>query len=622
MTEVSRVVVHSSNKNAKHDISLVVPCYDEWVWVLNTLYTAAIEAERSSCKIAVFLVVNNKANCNPDILEENKKTAKLAVDVIRWKELWHKQQSGYYYEQRKKIERIRNSWITVWLVDCYTERNAPEECNVWYARDVWTRSILDFLQNDNCVIAHTDADCRLERNYFRDLEEYYFAFKASIPTRTWETDEDIQRRKEEKQIMMFELENIQITTWKTSYEFKKGEEDMREQVNWVENYEQLMKVFLKEDNFDTWDDRKSTHYTPGSHHQYRRWLFKDIWWYQQIGWAEDVTFWMKAQKLWHTIHSISTHISTLCRPSERTEEWHGFGFEIIRKWQGVKEKVLTDTVDFLKNLWGVEDVLEKCHQSDDFRNSVLNSPIVSTYPHHVIEEFMSIYEEYSWWKDMKEYNITEILVSLDAIAKNELRKIFPRKPLYEVVWEAMDAIDNDTSLSGLAKSLKVIGIELVKIHLSDDEIDEDLIRGFCNCAYHKLYTYNLLKSVFNYLGIYIKIYYDFQEKNKNTDIDLSKFWFSSMNELYIEILFFARIYWQKMIANLLVKTTNWDDLYKAIQKVKTMFEKGKIDQNYIKKIQSMDDAFKKLDIKYWVNFPRIWNFFNIGEFVKSYEVYH
>jgi len=621
MTEVSRVVVHPQNKGRKHDISLVVPCYDEWIWVLDTLYTAAIEAERSNCQIAVFLVVNNKSDCDAELLEENKRTARLATDVMRKHKLWYKNQSGYYYEQRKKIERIRSSWITVWLVDCYSERNAPEECNVWYARDVWTRSILDFLQNDNCVIAHTDADCRLERNYFRDVEEYYFAFKPSIPSISWETDEDIERRKRKKQIMLFQLEDVQITTWDTSYVFEKGEDETRERIAWVERYERLMTIFLKGDNFDTWSNGKSTHYTPGSHHQYRRWLFKEIWWYKQIGGAEDVTFWMRAQQLWHTIHNISAHISTLCRPSDRTEEWHGFGFEMIRKWQAPRTEVLTDTVDFLKTLWRVEDILEKCHQSDDFRASILNSEIVGIFPTQVIDELISIYEEYSWWEEMKEYDLNGILVSLRSTARNALRRIFPREPLYKVVWEAMDAIDNDTLLSGIAEQLKVVGLDVVKIQLPDGETDEETIEGYCKCASHKLYTYHLLKSAFTYLWIFFLAYQDFQEKNQDTDIDLSKYWFESVEALYMETVSFIIRYWQKMIANLLVETTVWDDLDKVVQKIETMFEKGKIDEEYIKKIEDMDDALETLNTEYGGSFLHMWNYFNAQEFVKRYKVY-
>lgn len=621
MNEVTRVVVHPSNKNAKHDISLVVPCYDEWTWVLDTLYTAAIEAERSGCKIAVFLVVNNKANCNPDILEENKRTAKLAVDIMRWKQLWHKQQSGYYYGQRKKIERIRNSGITVWLVDCYTEKNAPEECNVWYARDVWTRSILDFLQNDNCIIAHTDADCRLERNYFRDLEEYYFAFRASIPTICWETDEDIERRKRERVIMMFQLEDVQITTWNTSYVFEKWEEETRKKIAWVERYERLIRIFLKGDNFDTWSDGKTTNYTPGSHHQYRRGIFKEVWWYKQIGWAEDVTFWMKAQQLWHTIHNISAHISTLCRPSERTVEWHGFWFEMIRKWQGVKEMVLTDTVDYLRTLWKVQEILQECHKSDDFRASMLDSGLIGIFSMQVIRELISTYEEYAWWEDMKEYDINGILTSLHSAVRNELRKIFPRKPLYEVVWEAMEAIDNDTLLSWIAEQLDVISLDVVKIELPKNETDEDVIRGLCKCASHKIYAYHLLKSALNYLGIFFLAYQEFQERYKDEEIDLKKYGFDSLDELYMEVVSFIIRYWQKIIANLLVEVTVWDDLDKVIERIEWMFEKWKIDEDYIKKIEDMDGALNELNEKYDGAFLNMWYYFSAEDFGKRYEIY-
>lgn len=621
MNEVTRVVVHPHSKWKKHDIALVVPCYDEWIWVLETLYSAAIEAGRSNCKIAVFLVVNNKADCAPELLEENRRTAKLAVDIMRWKELGHKKQSGYYYEERKKIERIRNSGITVWLVDCYTERNAPEECNVWYARDVWTRSILDFLQNDNCVIAHTDADCRLLRNYFKSLEEYYFPFKREIPSISWETDEDIEVRKKSRTIALFELEDIQITTWWTGTSFKKWEEDIRSKVVWVERFENLMKVFMRGDILDISDERKTTPETPGANHQYRKWLFIEIGWYRRMGWAEDTTFWMKAQSLWHKVHRIDLNVSTQCRPSERTVEWHGMWFEMKRKGSWPSIHALTHSVQYLSVLKHVYDILKDAHASDDFWAFVRDSEIPLIFPWVVAEQIISIYEEYSWWEEMKGYEITWILSLLNSTVRNELRKMYPRKPVHEVLWEAMFVIDNDSMMLEFMEKLKMPYINRVKITPPKDISDEEALQWYCTCASTKLFTYNLLKSAFSYMGIFTLMFNDFQSENENSDINLKDCWFDSLDELNSAVLEFIIDYWKKIIANLIAETTSWEAREKSVEIIENMFGEWKIDDEYIRKMANIDKALDKLNEKYGASFLDMWRFFNASQFVRRYTIY-
>jgi len=621
MTEVSRVVVHPRDRDTKHDISLVVPCYDEWIWVLDTLYTAAIESERSNCKIAVFLVVNNSANCAYELLEENKRTAKLAVDVMRWIDLWHKKESGYYYEERKKIERIRKSGITIWLVDCYSERNAPEECNVWYARDVWTRSILDFLQNDNCVIAHTDADCKLLRNYFKSLEEYYFPLRREIPSITWESDEDILARKKSRIKALFEFEDIQITTWWTETSFKKWEEDMRGKVVWVEAFENLMKVFMRWDILSISDELKTTPETPGANHQYRKWLFREIGWYRRMGWAEDTTFWMKAQSLWHKVHRIDINISTQCRPSERTVEWHGMWFEMKRKGAWPTIYALTNSVEYLSVLRHVYDILKDAHASEDFRTFVLDSEMPLIFPWETAEQIISIYEEYSWWEGMKDYEITWILSLLNSTVRNELRKMYPRKPVHEVLWDAMIAVDNDTLMLEFMERLRMPYINRIKVNSPQDTSDKKMLQWFCTCAYTKLFTYNLLKSAFSYMGIFTLMFEDFKNDNTDRDVNLEDYWFNSLDDLNWAVLEFIIDYWRKIVANLIVETSTWEAREKSVEIIENMFGEWKIDDTYIRKMANIDKALDELNNKYGASFLDMWRFFHANQFLRRYAIH-
>jgi len=46
-------------------------------------------------------------------------------------------------------------------------------CNVGYARDIGTKSLLPYLKADDSVITHTDADCTLLKNYISVIEAYF-----------------------------------------------------------------------------------------------------------------------------------------------------------------------------------------------------------------------------------------------------------------------------------------------------------------------------------------------------------------------------------------------------------------------------------------------------------------
>jgi len=186
MNNTSRVIRHPRSKWSKYDIAVVVPCYDEWIDVLDTIYSAAIEAWKVASNIAIFLVINNPLDCDEEILQSNKRTANLIIDILRNNNLWHKKVSWYDYQQRLRIQKIRELDVDVWLIDCYTRKNAPEVCNVWYARDVGTRSILSFLEDESSIIAHTDADCKLLKWYFKKIEEWFFSWKQEIQISTWE----------------------------------------------------------------------------------------------------------------------------------------------------------------------------------------------------------------------------------------------------------------------------------------------------------------------------------------------------------------------------------------------------------------------------------------------------
>lgn len=586
----SRVVLHPRKKNSLHDICVVVPCYDEGQKVLDTIYSVAIDAQRTNSRIAIFLVVNNKQDCNPAILSENKLTAKLVIDIIRWKELWHKKVSWYTYQQRIKIDRVRKSWITLWLVDCYSERNAPRECNVWYARDVWTRSILSYLGDDNSVIAHTDADCKVLTGFFNAIYDTYH-----------NSDEEIN-----------------ISRWHTRFTFLPWEEMVKERIFWVEEFERHMCIFQDSDKLSLWQKWEKWFFTPWANHQYRRSMFNKIGGYYHLSWAEDVLLWMKAQVLWYPVHKIPAIISTQCRFSERTQEGHWFWFEMKRKGSENISCTQTETIEYHRDLWICLDILQDAHLSDDFSSFLDESSLEEILSSSVVARLKEIYKSYSWYDidDMKKYHITWILVFLHSTLKQELLKKHPRKKIFQVLTDVIHVIDNDEIFKKFTDRFHLNNIN--SIHLRSPSSEEShLLDWYCRLAKEKLKVYIMLKKVIDYFSILWLVFTEILKNNQQTicldnrDIDLQ--------ELFIKIIWLLRVYWEKLILNTLAEFASWKDLINIISEIDNMFESS-LNEESIKDIRVLSDDIEKLNTHAWVCIPHFWDALDLWELFKRYVI--
>lgn len=615
MNSVSRVIVHPTKKQQKNDIALVIPCYDEWIWVLDTLYSAAIESERTDCKVAVFLVVNNSQNCDPEVLEQNILTAKLVVDIIWWKVLWHKKESGYYYKERKKIERIRKSWFTLWLVDCYSKRNAPEICNVWYARDVWTRSILPFLQNKKCVIAHTDGDCKLWREYFSTLEEYYFPHRCMIPTLCWEIDEDLEEFWN-SWCSFFELTSPYISVWNTSFYFDTWYSQQWEQFHWIGRFESLMKVVWERIIPNFWTPKNSTNLTAWAHHHYRKSVFDEIWWYKHIAWWEDVIFWTMAQKLWYTVERIPTKITTLCRPSERTEKWHGMWFEVLRKAFWKLCDVPINSVEYYEQSTEAYDILQSAHESDDFVAFIQNSRLSEIISSDVVTEILQLYETYWWGEEMKKYHILWAIHPLETFVRNILKEKYPQAPLHEVILEVMDIVDNDKDVNRFMDLLDIPKIN--HIHIKNPGIENDTLFGaYVAIAYRKLQIYNLIVNMYNYFWIFLLFSDSLSEIEWKWKLEIE--WYSSLQSLKTEVISIISNYLRKVVLNLIVEYSSWYIVDEVIKVIDILYDDFIGNKKISHQIEKIDIALEFLNNKYGTSFSSLLQFLDVNELVKRYK---
>jgi len=584
--------MHPQFKSKKYDIAVVVPCYDEWIGVLDTIYSAAIEAWKVASNIAIFLVVNNSLDPDEEILQSNKQTAKLVIDILNNNHLGHKKVSWYDYQQRLKIKKIRGLDIDVWLVDCYTPRNAPEVCNVWYARNIGTHSILSFLEDESSIIAHTDADCKLLKWYFQRMEESYFF---------WEN-------------------NVEISTWERRFIFENSQLETRKQITWIEEIEADLSMFGKNHLDSLWNKKIRTNFTPGSHMHFTKKVFQEVWWFENMAWAEDVTFGMNAQKLWYEIHRINSWIDTLCRPSDRTEEWHGFWFAIMRKWYHDKYKTLIDGPFYNAILNASIEVFQQCHESDDFAETLFDSDMNNVFNRSELSVFSDIYEKYMWGEEMKKYSIIEILPYLLATLRQELRNKYPMKPLPDIINEANTIIDTDETFKKFAKRMGVPDISNIEFNLSWNDEDRDaILESYCESGKQKIHAYILLKKTIDFLRCFVFEIENLKETSDWRDIDL---WerYASPQEIYIEMFVFVKKYWTKIFCNLTVNISGWETLEKTVMLVEKMFSDGNIDDAYMVKISDLDDLLLSLNENYWCNFPSLRDTFNMKDFLRQFKL--
>ena len=592
MNNTSRVIRHPRSKWSKYDIAVVVPCYDEWIDVLDTIYSAAIEAWKVASNIAIFLVINNPLDCDEEILQSNKRTANLIIDILRNNDLWHKRVSWYDYQQRLRIQKIRELDVDVWLIDCYTRKNAPEVCNVWYARDVGTRSILSFLEDESSIIAHTDADCKLLKWYFKKIEEWFFS---------WEQE-------------------IQISTWEVMYKFKESESEIKKQIIWIEQLEWDLKMFGKNHLDDVWYKRIIRDFTVGAHMQFTQRLFKEVGGFEQIGWGEDITFWMKAQKLWYITHNINAWISTLCRPSDRTEEWHGFWFAIKRKWHHDKYQTLMDGPFYNAILNSCIEVFQQCHESDNFTETLFSSNMSNIFNDSELSIFSDIYEKYIWGQEMKKLYITDLMEYLLATLRQELRKKYPMKALPDIISEANAIIDEDKTFKKFAKGMKVPDISSIEFNLSWSDEDRDaVLKSYCECGKQKIHAYILLKKTIDFLRCFVSEIEKLKAKSEWQEI---KLWdrYNSPQDLYIEMFVFIKKYWTKIFCNLTVNISGWETLKKTIMLIEKMFSDGDVDAKYMVQISDLDDLLLSLNETHWFQFPNIEDSFDMQDFLRQFII--
>ena len=154
-------------------VSVVIPVYAERKDIFDrTLLSLADQKDVGIDNFEVMCVVNNGKETSDKIKKENKDTLSMLTYLQNGDE--NLLPSDITNKEKEVLDKIRDSKIHIFAIDKSTEGKtfSKELANVGGARERGLiESIARFLenQNKNGIIAHTDADTRLDSQYIVSL---------------------------------------------------------------------------------------------------------------------------------------------------------------------------------------------------------------------------------------------------------------------------------------------------------------------------------------------------------------------------------------------------------------------------------------------------------------------
>ena len=132
---------HKSPNKSEYDIFIVIPCYNEFHFIFNTLESIDDQNINILNKCLVIIVVNNSLNESEIVFKNNIKTFKKLIKV------------------NYKFELI--------VIDFFSEKNSFNDKikGVGTARKIGMDYVLNLARNEKSIICSLDADTTISKNY-------------------------------------------------------------------------------------------------------------------------------------------------------------------------------------------------------------------------------------------------------------------------------------------------------------------------------------------------------------------------------------------------------------------------------------------------------------------------
>jgi len=134
--------------NQKYKYFMIIPVYNEYDYILNTLESINNNESGYLCDLLVVLVINNSKDEKKDIVKSNKNTHDLII------------------KQKYKYEYI--------IINCYSKSNALEGKNsgVGFARKIGMDFCLKF-STKHSLLCCMDADTLINNKYFKNINNTF-----------------------------------------------------------------------------------------------------------------------------------------------------------------------------------------------------------------------------------------------------------------------------------------------------------------------------------------------------------------------------------------------------------------------------------------------------------------
>jgi len=136
------------NKN-KYDIAIVIPCYNEFHFIFDTLESINTQKTQKLSTCLVIIVINNFINDKHDIILNNQQTYDKLI-----------------------LQKYKFDFVAI---DCFTSDNAFNNKNrgVGTARKVGMDFALQYFQNEMGVLCCLDADTIIDKNYLNVVYDHF-----------------------------------------------------------------------------------------------------------------------------------------------------------------------------------------------------------------------------------------------------------------------------------------------------------------------------------------------------------------------------------------------------------------------------------------------------------------
>lgn len=207
------------------DAAIVIPSYKEGANILHCLASIARQRDVESCKLGIFVVINQARESAIEALASNAETARIIRDLQqrrlplaldkRKRELKIPATCASLFGPIDEVvisleeaaKQVLHGGIQIHEINLWEKDNAPLDCNVGIARHHGTTEAIKHLRSGQCPILGTDADAIFGTRKIRNAIDLFGTDQKLMGARgtliTLNSDSTDRRLKSAEQLLSF-----------------------------------------------------------------------------------------------------------------------------------------------------------------------------------------------------------------------------------------------------------------------------------------------------------------------------------------------------------------------------------------------------------------------------------